>query len=678
MDAFREVLGHNVGETRLFYEVIQLKQGKNGIERRSIVSKKTIPIRVRLVTSIDIPQNNQRVVYSGSMIKLNGILKYHQETFTHGIAPISYSWNCSNPNILGLQLPSKGESQSMLMGSSVFMASRKIRDNHENKNDAVFFSNFNSSTVYGLASKQGEAMVSLLLAIEYPDKYRNDQNYFTTRVMLKVNEMLAIEVPEFMNNPQKQTHLYMMPPHTYSKIETNKKTKIKLGVSLQSYFEHATGNQVFKDMGYPIVELVNEEGIRTTDKYGKVTVIIEENQVFSDQVVMLNVLITDIYNIAAKDVYQALSFPLSSTMRIPIKFQDERGHLFANNIEGIQVGFELSHPRVINAYLDEYNQTLVLSASGSGDCNIKIYLTNAPHIYDIFRIRVTSVVKPASPVNLHVGGQVTFKIMDASEYGPKEGGIWSSGNPSVLDINSITGEARGQSEGKVDVLLSNHINAASIVQVSKVKLAEIDEKSRKNLIINTDETNRDIRIRIRMFLQDQIEELTPTVQFDGITLIRQNVGLTCETEHPNILEARSEISELEGFYCVLSFIGQRSTKIPKDSKIYVTVFAPSFNDRGNTQNVLYKERVLTFEVSLLSNIKIESLYRNGVTLNRDHRTADIKIFSNVQFNVQAINLNEDDRGLDLIKYRVNKSEQSQNEYFLTVTVPREITHDFQT
>lgn len=62
------------------------------------------------------------------------------------------------------------------------------------------------------------------------------------------------------------------------------------------------------------------------DKYGKVTVIIEENQAFSDQVVMLNILITDIYSLASKDVYQTLSFPLGSQMKIPIKFQNEHGH----------------------------------------------------------------------------------------------------------------------------------------------------------------------------------------------------------------------------------------------------------------------------------------------------------------------------------------------------------------
>jgi len=60
------------------------------------------------------------------------------------------------------------------------------------------------------------------------------------------------------------------------------------------------------------------------------------------------------------------------------------------------------------------------------------------------------------------------------------------------------------------VLLSNHINAASIVLVSKVKYGEVDESSRKNLVVNVDKA-RETRIRVKLYLEDQIEELTPTV-----------------------------------------------------------------------------------------------------------------------------------------------------------------------
>lgn len=163
VDQFREVIGLEVGDTNLYYEIIQVKPtGPNkGPAMRSIVSQKTIPIRVRLVTSIDIPYNNQRTVYSNSMIKIIGILKYNQETFTHGIAPISYNWNSSNPVVLSLNLPTKSDITSTTsLVSTLIMASKKIRDNIANTNH-VFLSQFNSSTVYSTGGKQGEALVHL-------------------------------------------------------------------------------------------------------------------------------------------------------------------------------------------------------------------------------------------------------------------------------------------------------------------------------------------------------------------------------------------------------------------------------------------------------------------------------------------------------------------------------------
>lgn len=60
------------------------------------------------------------------------------------------------------------------------------------------------------------------------------------------------------------------------------------------------------------------------------------------------------------------------------------------------------------------------------------------------------------------------------------------------------------SEGEVEVMLSNHINAASIVTVSKVKYGEIDEKYRKNLVMVTDSdyTSNEARFRIKLYFKD--------------------------------------------------------------------------------------------------------------------------------------------------------------------------------
>ena len=58
VDQFREITANEVGDTNLFYEIIQIRSGRGEVSRRSIISKKTIPIRVRLVTSIDVPFND--------------------------------------------------------------------------------------------------------------------------------------------------------------------------------------------------------------------------------------------------------------------------------------------------------------------------------------------------------------------------------------------------------------------------------------------------------------------------------------------------------------------------------------------------------------------------------------------------------------------------------------------
>jgi len=265
-----------VGDTNLYYEIVQIKQFKNDVQRRTIVSSETIPIRVRLATSVDIPFSDQRTVYANSMIKLVAILKFEEETFTHGIAPISYSWNVSSPSTLQLNLPRAPESTALVL------ANKKIRDNEQNNNNAVFTSHFNSSTVYSTGLRPGEAQVSVQLALEYPDQYRGARNWFAKTVTLRVRDKLKVDIQESLNDEEKQTHLYLMPPNSYSKIETNRKTRLRLSYSQQSVYDYSTNSYQYKESQSPIIQLVNEEGIRTLDKYGKVTVIIEEKEAFND------------------------------------------------------------------------------------------------------------------------------------------------------------------------------------------------------------------------------------------------------------------------------------------------------------------------------------------------------------------------------------------------------------
>lgn len=83
------------------------------------------------------------------------------------------------------------------------------------------------------------------------------------------------------------------------------------------------------------------------------------------------------------------------------------------------------------------------------------------------------------------------------------------------------------------------------------------------MLITTDDgavgsKGQELRVRIKMFLNKNGEELMPTVQFDGITLIRQNLKVKCESSDDLWVAARGEINDLEGYFCVMTYVGENS------------------------------------------------------------------------------------------------------------------------
>lgn len=63
-----------------------------------------------------------------------------------------------------------------------------------------------------------------------------------------------------------------------------------------------------------------------------------------------------------------------------------------------------------------------------------IYLLNNPTIFDVLKVRVATVVIPSSPVNLHIGSEVTFKVVTHEVKAPDRIN-WSSNNMQVMQID---------------------------------------------------------------------------------------------------------------------------------------------------------------------------------------------------------------------------------------------------
>lgn len=70
--------------------------------------------------------------------------------------------------------------------------------------------------------------------------------------------------------------MYLIPPNSIGHISTNIDTKLKLGYSVVSVYDHSTNSYRSEDATAPLVKLVDNKAIQTFDKYGKVTVVVEQ------------------------------------------------------------------------------------------------------------------------------------------------------------------------------------------------------------------------------------------------------------------------------------------------------------------------------------------------------------------------------------------------------------------
>lgn len=119
-------------------------------------------------------------------------------------------------------------------------------------------------------------------------------------------------------------------------------------------------------------------------------------------------------------------------------------------------------------------------------------------------------MRPLSPVYLHIGGEVEFRVINPDEKSASlqdEKKFWKSSEPQVLQISNQDGKAIGKQEGRAEVMLSNHINAASIVHVGRVKEGQIQHQ--RDLVLNTDQPD-DLRVKVKLYL-NKGEEVMPTV-----------------------------------------------------------------------------------------------------------------------------------------------------------------------
>jgi len=222
------------------------------------------------------------------------------------------------------------------------------------------------------------------------------------------------------------------------------------------------------------------------------------------------------------------------------------------------------------------------------------------------------------------------------------------------------------------VLLSNHVNAASLVKVQTVVAAEIDSTTAANLHVDTlKEFGQEKRVRIKLFMPERYE-LKPEEQFNGRPLISHNVGIDCESDSP-FLEARGEINYLEGFFCVLTHKKTDHRNVPATVRVSVSV--KSQRKDGKPAASPYSHPMLQFDVQMLQKIVLPKA--SQINLSRNQNTASVELFSNVDFNVKTLDgltkevLNPYESPLKFSVQKNGEGKRGLNAYRLQLSVTME-------
>jgi len=153
------------------------------------------------------------------------------------------------------------------------------------------------------------------------------------------------------------------------------------------------------------------------------------------------------------------------------------------------------------------------------------------------------------------------------------------------------------------------------------------------------------------------------------------VSISCDSDNPSYVQARGEVNDLEGFFCVMTYVrGADSRSMPKFVKISATV-----SGKDSDGKTVYSENVIDFEMQLQSEIMVETKFAKDVKLCRDHRTESIRVYSSSDFKVNFNYDTSDEEEIgQLVLHHVTPVSKSTNEYTLTVQVPNQVSHSFDT
>lgn len=162
------------------------------------------------------------------------------------------------------------------------------------------------------------------------------------------------------------------------------------------------------------------------------------------------------------------------------------------------------------------------------------------NIYDVFPVTVGSLVQPASPIQIHLGGMVNFVVTNDLMQGPKE--RWFSDNSHMLEVDSVSGVATALKIGSTNVQLKDIVNYTSNVHIFRINKAVLgnDAPHFYTNIASKEQYKEEYKVHVRFFSDsDEIFKFN-----DENGQIDNNLHFECEVDefHRDMVVVNGEIA----------------------------------------------------------------------------------------------------------------------------------------
>ncbi len=234
-----------------------------------------------------------------------------------------------------------------------------------------------------------------------------------------------------------------------------------------------------------------------------------------------------------------MSLPLGADSTLSIVLQDFVGRSFPSDLQRVRLGLHITNSTSVEARILGNYSNLYIRAKADGVSSLTVYLLDDPSIYDVIVVSVGSVINPASPVRVHVGGVINFEVVKDGKGRDKQ--RWYSEDPSVVKIDPYTGRAVVLREANTHVVFNDVIQYKSKVNAFRATKLVMDTTSlpRRLTNIKNSENYRD-RYVIPFRVYDGDREIT--ILSDSGALIDNNLDFNCFSSHEDWVITTAEVT----------------------------------------------------------------------------------------------------------------------------------------